>query len=79
MMFPGYLSPDISPKRSVGVVMSKFFLGCDVSKGYCDFVLLDSRRKQVGTCENQSYQVHFFLAGLKDFFGIANHSITSRE
>ncbi len=26
--------------------MNVFFLGCDVSKGYCDFVLLDKRRKQ---------------------------------
>lgn len=26
--------------------MSEFFLGCDVSKGYCDFVLLDKSKNQ---------------------------------
>ncbi len=31
-------------KNDDGLIMKKYFLGCDVSKGYADFVILDSEK-----------------------------------
>lgn len=40
--------PDIFPSLNIkGHIMKKYFLGCDVSKGYADFVFLDSDKNIV--------------------------------
>ena len=40
MMIPDYFSVTLFK----GLIMNKYFLGCDVSKGYADFIILDSNK-----------------------------------
>jgi transposase len=71
-MFPGSFFKGASPKCFEGeVVMADFFLGCDVSKGYADFVLLDAHKKVVesGFQLDDTSEGHAKLcAFLKDFY-----------
>ena len=42
-----------------GVSMEQYFLGGDVSKGYSDFVILDSRKQRV----EENFQLDDTIAG----------------